>query len=423
VLPSTATAGAFRIHRMRPNNSEELIPRSIRVVTSRLDEYPGSTVEIDLGTTPRVVGSNASVPLAEDDMIVARVQGALPLTDLGGNAVFAPAEQPWRVVAGTSINLVEWPTDEGGIVGDDPLLPGFEAVSGTIRPRVRVEAGDGSLGVFRPRRDVVLRPGEPFDRGDGTLVVSRGPVFPFLAIDIPAGVTVRVDGGTASMRLLSCGGIRIDGVLELTAATTVLPPLAHGSAVNDLLEAAPVALLAAGDIHFGGRVVVGAALPADHTALTLASAGRFHLFGTLPYNTVLAVEATTTPLAAPAIVGSRGQSVLTFATFTLGIAAGGAFAVQGCSPWQQLPYDRDGGVLHLVEVGSGLRVGWQQAPADPVRKGDPDLRADRVGRVETAVDLERIPFLGGDHLRFWIEADVTADRPLPTLRELRISDR
>jgi hypothetical protein len=424
VLPSTATAAAFRIQRMRPT-SEDLLPRSIRVVTSRLDEYPGSTVEIDLGTTPRVLGSNASVQLATDDWIGVTVQGSVLLTDLGGNPVLPPAAQCWRVVAGTSIALVEWPAagDDGGIVGDDPLLPGFEAVSGTIRPRLRVEAGDGSLGVFRPRRDTVLRPGEPFDRGDGTLVVSRGPVFPFLAIDVPAGVTVRVDGGTAPMRLLSCGGIRIDGVLELAAATTVLPPLAHGSAVNDLLDVAPVALLAAGDIWFGGRVVVGAPLPSDHTALTLASAGRFHLLGTLPYNTVLAVEATTTPLNAPAIVGSRGQSVLTFATFTFGLAAGGAIAVQGGSPWRQLPFDRDGGVLHLTDVDANLRVGWQQAPADPVRKADPDLRPDRVGRVETANDLERISFVGGDWVRFMIEAEVAADRPLPMLRDLRISDR
>ena len=45
----------------------------------------------------------------------------------------------------------------------------------------------------RPQADITLRPGVPFDRGDGVLVQSVGADFPFLAIDIPAGVRVRVE--------------------------------------------------------------------------------------------------------------------------------------------------------------------------------------------------------------------------------------
>jgi len=423
VLPTTATPGAFQILLVRASGREDVLPRSVRVVRSRLDDYPGSTVEIDLGSTVRVLGSTVPVQLHADDLISVRLSGPAPLTDLGGNEVLAPTPQIWNVVAGTSIAIVAWPTNDGGIVGDDPLLPGFELVSGATRPRVRVEAGDGSLGVFRPRRDLVLRPGVPFDRGDGTIVVSRGAVFPFLAIDIPRGVTVRIDGGSTPVRLLSCGGIRIDGVLELAGATVPLQGHAHGTAVNDLLETSPVALLAAGEVHLAGRVVVVSPLPSDHTALTVAGPQPFHLSGALPYNTILAVDATSTAPNEPAIVGSRGQTILTIATFTYGLAAGASFAVQGCSPWQQMPFDRDGGVLHLTDVDHGLRVGWQQAPADPVRKGEPDLRQDRIGRVETATDLERILFGVGSYLRFRIDAEVAAERPLPTLRELRLSDR
>ena len=57
VLPTTATADAFEVLLMR-SPIETLMPRSVRVVPSRLpDDFPGSTVEIDLGGLMRQDGS------------------------------------------------------------------------------------------------------------------------------------------------------------------------------------------------------------------------------------------------------------------------------------------------------------------------------------------------------------------------------
>lgn len=422
VLPTTVSSDAIRIQRLG-HPIEELVPRSVRAVSSGLDEFPGSTVEIDLGTMPRLRGGGVGRPLRAGDFVSVSVQNVPePLRDYAGNPVLAPADQCWSVVRGTSVALVQWPTGDGGVASDDPLGPGFEVVTGSVRPRARVEAGDGSLGVFRPRADVVLRPGVPFDRGDGVEVTSRGTEFPFLAIDIPAGITVRVEAPGSTAQLLSCGGIHIGGTLQLGAGSVPLFVPQPGSAVRELLEAAPMALLAAGDVFVRGRVQVAAPLAADHTALTVACAGRivFHPLGELPYNTILAVESALAEPAEPAIEGPRGQVVATVATFTYGMAAGARWTARGGSPWQALPLDRDGGVVRLVDVDAGLRVSWQVAPGDPVRKGEPDLAPGRVGRQETAEDQRRIVTGPGAFVRFLVEADLFAGRPLPQLREVRL---
>jgi hypothetical protein len=421
VLPTTVGPEAFRIHLGHP--IEEIVPRSVRLLSSSLDDFPGCTVEIDLGSSPRLRGGGSGRALRAGDFVSVSVQNvAAPLRDYAGNPVLAAEDQCWSVVRGTSITLLQWPAEDGSVAADDPLAPGFEAVAGALRPRVRLEAGDGSLGVFRPRSDLVLRPGVPFDRGDGVHVTSRGDVFPFLSIDIPAGITVRVDARHGGVRLLSCGGIHIGGTLLLDSGTVPLVVPQPGLAVPTLLDAAPVSLLAAGDIFVRGRAQVVAPLPADHTALTVACAGRivFHPLGELPYNTILAVESSLAAPAEPAIEGPRGQVVATVATFTYGIADGGRWTARGGSQWRSLPLDRDGGVLRVVDADTGLRVAWQVAPADPVRRGEPDLGAGRIGRQETAGDQQRIVVPSGSFVRFLVEADLAAGQALPSLREVRL---
>jgi hypothetical protein len=423
VLPTSVVPGAFLIQRLG-SPLEPIVPRSVRVITSRLDDFPGSTVEIDLGTTPRRVGGGLC-PLRKDDYVSVSVTNVTtPLRDYGGNAVLSTGDPFWTVVPGTTVALVEWPTKDGGIVGDDAVLPGFENVCGTVRPCVRVEAGDGSLGVFRPRADVVLRPGVPFDRGDGVEVASRGSSFPFLAIDVPSGVTVRIEASAGPVQLLSCGAVRIAGTLQLVAFPLPLKVPSHGTAAQELIDAAPVALVAAGAVIVRGRIELAGELAGDHSALTVASAGGIQLLGEpLPYNTILAVEPPWSAVAEPAIVGLRGQVATTVVTFTYGMAAGGQWKVRCASPWRALPMDRDGGVLRLVDVEDGLQVHWQVTGADAVRVGEPDLTPGRVGRVEHATDQDAIAIGVGNFVRFLLEAELRAEGPLPTLREIRLVDR
>ena len=91
--------------------------------------------------------------------------------------------------------------------------------------------------------------------------------------------------------------------------------------------------------------------------------------------------------------------------------------------WRQLPPDRDGGVLRIVEPEGPVRVAWQTAPANPVLRGEPDLQPGRVGREQRAEDLEHLPIAAGSFVRFSVTADVVGGMPLPSLRELRLVDR
>lgn len=425
VLPTTLTPEAFDIRVLRNRETVRLRPRSVRATTSQFDEFPGSTVEVDLGAMPSLPSGRPAGPLVAGDWVSVDLVRDQGLTDYAGEAPL-PTSQPqiWNVVAGGNVALVEWPSSDGGIVGDDPLLPGFETVSGTVRPRVRCEAGDGSLGVFRPQRDTLLRPGQPFDRGDGQIVFSRGSEFPFLAIDIPAGVTVTVDGSQGPVQLLACGAIQIRGTLAVGDAAVPLRVRRYGTvAVRDLLATSPTSLVAAGDVIVRGRIEASARQVADATALLIASAGRLHLHGELPYNTILAVETSLLPRGEPAFLGTLGQVVVVAAMFTYGLAPGAAFELRGATPWRQLPADREGGRVLLFDASPQLHIGWQAAPADPVRKGEPDLQIGRVGRVAPAHDQEHIQVGFGGFVRFELSAAVAAGQPLPTLRELRLVDR
>ena len=420
VLPTTAAAESFEVLLMR-NPIETLMPRSVRVVPSRLpDDIPGSTVEIDLGGLLRQDGSGP-VALKPSDLIsVALKAGPNALRDYAGNTSLPASPWYWVVAAGSSLALAEWPGDDGAdrpIVDGDPAVPGFEVRAGVMRPRVRVEAGDGSLGIFRPQRDTTLRPGEPFDRGDGQIVTSRGAVFPFLAVDIPAGVSVTIDARAGPVQILCCADLRIAGSVELLGlAQPMQGRYLQVVPVRDLLEGAPVALVAAGDVQVRGTVTARTPVAAESTPLTLATAGRMDLNGALPFNTILALEAE-----GPAVKGVLGQTKVVSATFTYGIARGASFVASGFTSWRQLPWDRDGGVVQ-ADADPELRIGWQFAPADIHRRREPDLRRG-LARSQPVADQDRIVVEPGAFVRFELTAQLTDSRPLPKVRELRIVDR
>ncbi|MBL8755550.1 MAG: Ig-like domain-containing protein [Planctomycetes bacterium] len=421
LLPPSVVPEAFRIT-LIAQPPVELRPRRVRIVPTRFDPI-GTTVEIDLGAIPVRVDGVTLPQLAPGGIVsVALGRGADSVLDYTGAPPIPSPAQLWSVVAGSSVALVQWPSGGDALHDDAELSPGFEVRSNGLRPRIRVECGDGSLGVFRPRADVVLRPGQPFDRGDGEVVVSRGDRFPFLAIDVPAGVRVRVESGASPVQLLACGSVHIAGELELVAVAAPVPPRQLQHPVAELAAAVPVALVAAGPITVEGRIATNAPPVDGRTTLLLASAATIDLRGPIPFQTLLAVEAND-EATAMAIRGARGQSIVFDPTFTYGPAPGAEFVVRALTPWRALPIDRDSGRAHLVEPSPELKVAWQVAPADPARDHQPDLTLGRVGRLQPLRDGDTIAFPAGSFVRFELSAAVRAGQPLPRLQELRLTDR
>jgi len=408
VLPASVATNAFDV-RFAPNG-ERIRPRSVRVVRSRADEFDGSTVEIDLGALPGLEGTWLSVVVVPDSGLV----------DYAGRPPLPSGTEYWSVVPGSSIALAEWPSaEETTFADDDVLAPCFEVRSGIVRPRVRVEAGDGSLGLFRPQRDTTLRAGVPFDRGDGRQVVSTGNSFPFSAIDVPAGVRVVVDAASGPVQLLACGGVRIAGEVEIVggAARVDVRPF-RSVAVSELLASANVAIVAGGDVRVEGAVGSRDANIGGGSPLTIAAAGCMHLGGALPFNTLLAFEEGNPR----AISGPSGQVLRTPTTFTYGAAPGLDLVVRGYSGWRLVPVDRDAGVIRLSGADRDLLVGWQVASPDPLRAGRPDVPATGLARPQRVADGDVLSVTPGGWVRVQLEARVTADSA-PAVQDVRLVDR
>jgi len=417
LLPGSVTPEALRIRRLG-QAMEELQPSSLRLLHVPGEDYPGSTLEVGFAPPLRSRDGEELRPLRPGDWLSIAVCGVPePLRDYAGNPVLATAESCWNVVAGSSLVLLQFPQDEEVWFAEDNLSPGFELRGGWLRPRVRVEAGDGALGVFRPVQDTVIRPGQPFDRGDGVQVVDRAGVLSFLAIDIPQGVRVTIDAGAGSLMVTACGGVAIAGELVLSGQPRPLPAMRAGEALSDLLEVAPISLVTASDLLVVGEVRAGEAIPEQHCLVLFAAAGRMQLQRELPYNSVLVIESTGMTRTTPAIVGLRGQVVTTAATFRYGLPAGTRLAIRGVTPWRMLPPDRDGGELRLLGASPSLRVAWQSAPSDAVRRQEPDLRAGQVSRWQPGSDRDLLQPGLGCWLRFAVEVELLG--PISSQASLR----
>ena len=411
VLPGSVRAEDFDV-RLLANPVARLTPRNARIVRSPIDVQPGCTVELDLGALPRR-SDGSRRPLGDGDWISVMLRSNAALCDFAGRRALPAPPMHWLVVAGRSLPLCEWPGDDDADYGQrEQLEPGFERQRAVIRPRVRVEAGSGALGAFRPRGDVTLRPGVPFDRGDGELVVSDGDSFPFLSIDVPSGVAVTVDASAGPVRLLACGGVRIRGELLVAARPVELPGGRYSEQpVRELTAAAPVALLAAGNVDLRGDVRSDVAIGSSQTVLLVATAARLQLQGSTPFQTMLVADR---------IDGPRGQSLAYAASWTYGLADGAAFGVHGTLPWRRLPEHLAGGSLQVIEPRGELAVAWQATPADPVRGERPDLAAGRIGRWQTARDGDLLSTEAGAFVRLSLRAKVHAGEPLPRVDQLRI---
>ena len=417
VLPLSVRPAAFQVQVL--GQSTELVPRGVEVVTTPLDALPGCSVALDLGAVPRTSEGHER-PLKRGDWISVSVRQGGGLSDYRGRRPLPGAPAIWSVIAGDTVPVCVWPEEERGYDGARPLAPGFEVRGERVLPRVRVEAGNGRLGAFRPLRDTTLRPGQPFDRGDGELCVSDGATFAFSSIDVPRDVTVTVDAQSGPLQLCATGGVRIAGVLKLVAPC-IDPPgdrFAPQPAA-DLIEIAPVSVVAAGAVVVEGAIQREGGSDSDGPALLLAGIAGVALQGPLPPRTMLVVE-TRISGAGAEIQGARGASRVYPATFTDGLAPGGSFEVSARLPWRQFPPHIDAGVLQLEHVAPGVRVDWQSTSAEPISGASPDLREGRMGRWRP-IRRGGVAVSGaGDFVRLRLRAAVRSDAPLPEIRRLRL---
>ncbi|MBK8096472.1 MAG: hypothetical protein IPK26_05150 [Planctomycetes bacterium] len=423
VLPTTVRPAAFEVLVSRDSRWWGVRPRGARVTPVRGpgDEYPGCTVELDLGGELAVLdGEDTEVLQAGDFLQVGLVHGRDALLGYGNQMVLQPPDTTmWTVVDGASVTVLEWPGALGERALDsESLLPGFEVVQGGVRARTRVEAGNGMLGILRPRHDLVLRPGEPFDRGDGTLVQSEGNRFPFLAIDIPAGITVRLLAPNGAA-LLACGSVRIDGELQIDT-----PPLvARGHALREvpvaaLLTGAAVALVAGGEVIVNGAVTAAGAIGEGQSVLTVASAGGARITGPLPDGAIVAVEAQR-PLQWHAAQRKRTMTT----RLTPGVPENCEIECVAHSAWLRFPSDVASGIVAIDQLDPRLEIGWQLAPPDPVRTGRADTRPERLTQIRDVAPGGAIDVPAGHHLRFRLRTRVQPGTSPPRLASIAVRAR
>jgi hypothetical protein len=221
------------------------------------------------------------------------------------------------------------------------------------------------------------------------------------------------------VRLLATGGIRIAGSVRLLGVPTPLPHRYTLYPVQELIETAAVALVAAGDIELRGAVTSSTPVSEGQSLLLLATAGSLRLHGTLPFQTILVPEARDAG-SGNRIEGVRGQSLLYQGDFTPGLAEGSDFQVVGVLPWRQLPSHLDSGLLEVGVLEGDLSVLWQATSADAIRGEHPDLSPGRVGRWQPARDRDVLVIGAGCFVRIKLSTRVRHGVPLPSVSELRL---
>ncbi|HLQ37055.1 MAG TPA: Ig-like domain-containing protein [Planctomycetota bacterium] len=413
VLPTSLTNEAFTVSLSQDGRYQHVEPRALRIVDPRPagDLFAGCTVELDLGQDIQVQ-DGGRCRLRAGDQIVVELAAERPLRDYAARAAFG-TPQWWLAVDGGLPPLWEWPEARSKTIGD-LLRPGFEVLHGMVRPRVRLEAGNGSLGVFRPRQDTVLRPGAPFDRGDGVQVQSRGNQFPFLAIDIPEGITVRVVADQP-VQLQSCSGVHIKGSLIVPPGSVDLP-LRSGALIElrTLAETVGTTVLAAGDAIVSGSVSVMQDLQ-QGTALALVTGGNIDLHGSLPFRSVLAVDD-----GHGSITGTRQDAVTVVVVLTPGLPAGATLEVEGETPWHAMPPGYEAATVELVDADAQLTFGYQFVAPDPSNNDQPDPVKARRQQTTPLGAAAVATFPSGSFVRFLWKGTVQGDRKLPSLRGLRL---
>lgn len=424
VLPSSATPAAFEVALLRrgaPSGHVEVIePKSVRLLPQQpVDEFWGATVELEFGSQVRVAGSDRTVPLQPDDFLCIKLLvGASGLLDYAGRS--APMQVQWcYVVPGDAVPVAEWPGAEEDLpwLDQDLALPGFEITGHrSVRPLVRKEAGDGSLSVLRPQRDLTIVVGEPFDPGDGHLRVVTRPIFDFAAIEIPVGVTVTLIAANQNVEIRSRGRARIDGTLALQCAGTALSvqpgQLVDFSAIRN---SAAATLVAASGISIRGQVIAPREAPIP---LALVTAGTLEVKGSVPVRTIVATERGGFVLP-----GELGGCTAVRVRLEPGLPAGVQCTASGFSPFVALPADRGAAWLRVQGDSPWMRVQWHLLPADPLLRTQPDLDPSRAAPPRDVVRGQRIDAPPGSFLRLRLHCDVRGGESLPQLLTVRALDR
>lgn len=424
VLPSSLSLAAFDVALVKRDQGAQVLhvePATCRLVGADplLGTLPGTAVELGFRREVREVGKERTVALEAGDVVVVTLaSGEAALRDWSNRRVSTlpgQSSQWWEVVAGAGPGLLEWPGSRGLVAGTDALQPGLEVLrDGRARPALRVEAGDGSLGIFRPMRDTRIARGVAFDRGDGTMVVDRDGSLPFLAIDIPAGIAVDVDANPGAVRLLACGWARVEGALVVTGAP-VPTRLRAGelTSFGALAEAAPLLLAAGGGIQVGGTIRATGST-AEGTLVALASSGPLDLAGGIPPATLLAVEP-----GARSLSGAAERAVPVLLRMTPGLPDGAEVAVEAATEWFAVPAECSSARLDWLSADPGYRLSVQSIPGDPFRPERPDPRAERASAPLPLLVGSRVQFLPGGFLRVCFQCRVQGGEPLPFLHGLR----
>ncbi len=425
VLPSSLSLAAFDVALVKREQGAQVLrvePATCRLVGADpvLGTLPGAAVELGFRRELRVVGADRAVALEPGDVLVVTLAaGDAALRDYSNRRVSAlPGEssQWWEVVAGAGPGLLEWPGSRVALASTEPLHPGLEVLrDGRARPALRVEAGDGSLGVFRPVRATRIARGIAFDRGDGTMVQDRDGSLPFLAIDVPEGVAVEIDAREHSIQMLACGSARVAG--ELVVSGVAQPTRLRAGELTTfgaLAEAASFLLATGGGIRVTGAIRA-APTAADGSLVALAAAGPLDLAGPVPPATMLAVEP-----GARGLTGSAERAVPVLLRMTPGLPVGAEILVEAATEWFAVPAECSAARLDWMSADPGYHLLVQSIPGDPFRPERPDPRPGRASAPLPLLTGSRFQFLPGGFLRVCFQCRVRGSEALPFLHGLRL---
>ncbi len=405
ILPSSVTPNAVQVNSLLGGEREVAQPKSVRILPSRSPDtsHYGSTLELRFEP-------GALDPTALHFVIFAEKDGLL---DYSGRPLQTrPEPIQVRVVAGDRERILDLPgSTSWGPLSDVPGAVPFAQTGSRIEPLARLEAGDGRLGSFRPRKSTTIRLRRSFDRGDGRRVEGSGD-FHFSDIDIPEGVEVRVESSTP-ITIRSAGSVRIRGRLVL-ATPLVETSWSHGDRIGfaSLLRASGCALIAGGAVRVDGTVEHARGDEAG-SPFSVLCGGDLVVRGRLPAETVLGVD------PARRIVGALESPVRVECPMTPGLTRGAEFAAESWTAWTRLPPGHPTTAdIELVDPRGALDVVAQVAPPHSVDPSRPDLAAHRVSQP-TPVG-EAVELVPGSFVRFRVQAFVCAGQPLPSLGGIRL---
>ncbi|MSR39307.1 MAG: hypothetical protein EXS02_10790 [Planctomycetes bacterium] len=429
VLPTSLTPDAFQVLMVRPSGGIASKPIELQLAEARLiaiDELQACIAELNLGARP--VGKDGAVHdlQAGDFVFLKFTQGERSLRDYANRALQMPLSALcWSVVEGSAAVLMQWPLgDEVVLHTPDLGVPGFQLVRGAFQPLLRKEAGNGELGEFRPKEDLRLAVGEPFDRGDGVQVTSRGKAFAFRAFEIPAGVTVTVDATYSSVQILAMGRARIAGRLIIRGqAPAPVPLLGWRGDLSTIQSSAPVTLIAAGGIEIGavdGDSRIPCVLAPDTgtgIALALVTAGPIAIHAPIP-RAILARERNLgrSDLWIESCVSVQVQ-------LTQGLPAGADCTAVGLSAFRPVPFHSYSPVFQSALVDSTSQIDWQSAPAELGRLDQPDSNPARRSAFREVVTAVPLPALAGMFLRLRLQTKVRGGDALPRVPLITLLDR